>query len=88
MAASQPRTDFVSIAVWTDGPEDDLGHRGDGHHFVVVSQGAAHHSGVERHSVDHPVEARRGEDLLPARRLLHPGGDTGPADVPHEDQNL
>lgn len=65
-------TDFVPVAVGTNGPEDDLRHRGDGHHLVVVSKRPAQHLGVEGDSVDHVVEARRGEDLLPAVGFLHP----------------
>lgn len=70
----ESRTNLVAVAVRTDGPQDDVGPRGHGHHLVVVAQRAGHHLGVERHSVDDPVEARGGEDLLPAGRLLHPGG--------------
>lgn len=69
---AETRTDFIAVAIGANGPEDDLRHRGDSHHLVVVSQRPAHHFGVERDSVDHPVEAGRGEDLLPPGRLLHP----------------
>lgn len=69
---AETRTDFIAVAVGANGPEDDLRHRGDSHHLVIVSQRPAHHFGVERDSVDHPVEAGRGEDLLPPGRLLHP----------------
>lgn len=69
---AETRTDFIAVAIRANGPEDDLRHRGDSHHLVVVSQRPAHHFGVERDSVDHPVEAGRGEDLLPPGRLLHP----------------
>lgn len=72
-SVTEARTDLIAVAVWTDGPQDDVGARGHGHHLVVVAQRASHHLGVERHSVDHPVEARGGEDLLPAGRLFHPG---------------
>lgn len=79
---AETRTDFIAVAIRANGPEDDLRHRGDSHHLVVVSQRPAHHFGVERDSVDHPVEAGRGEDLLPPGRLLHPergGGRRGTA---------
>lgn len=71
-AQAQTRTDFVSVAVRADGPQDDLRSRGYGHHLVVVSQRARHHLGVERDSVDHPVQTGGGEDLLPPGGLLHP----------------
>lgn len=66
------RTNFISIAVGTNGPQDDLSHWGNGHHLVIVSQWAGHHLGIERNSVDHPVQTRRSEDLLPPGGLLHP----------------
>ena len=69
-------TNLVSVAVGADGPQDDLRPRGDSHHLVVVSQRARHHLGVERDSVDHPIQTRRREDLLPPGRLLHPDGQT------------
>lgn len=74
-------TDLISVAVRADGPEDDLCYRGNSHHFVIVSQRAAHHLGVERDSVDHPIQTRRGENLLPPGGFLHPDGPRGDGNV-------
>lgn len=66
-------TDLAAIAVGLQGPEDDLAARRHRHHLVVVTQSSTQHLGIEGHPFDHPVQAGTGEDLLPPRRLLHPG---------------
>lgn len=35
---SSAPTNFIPVASWTDGPKNDLCHRGNGHHLIIVSQ--------------------------------------------------
>lgn len=65
-------TNFTAVAIRTDSPQYDFCARCHSNHLIVVPQRAAHDLGIKSHPVNHPVQPRAGEDLLPSSRLFNP----------------